>query len=94
MHYPIAKSRGVLKQLMGATVPPHTRIGVGPPCRQNRKAARPGIEPGLHGPESDADPIEPNRCWTVICRIYLSAYRSLLRSVLTMEVHETLNPKP
>ena len=28
--------------------------------RQNRKAPRPGIEPGLQEPESDADPSEPN----------------------------------
>ena len=51
----------MLKQRTGATVPPHTSIGVGPPCRQNRKVPRPGIEPGLQQPESDADPTELNR---------------------------------
>ena len=35
-HYPTAKSWIVLKQRMGATVPPRTSIGVGPPCCQNR----------------------------------------------------------
>ena len=66
MHYPTAKSWGVLKQRMGATVPPHTSISVGPPCRQSRKAPRPGIEPGLQEPESDADPTEPDRFGTQI----------------------------
>ena len=45
VHYRTAKSWGVLKQRMGATVPPHTSIGVRLPCRQNRKALRPGFEP-------------------------------------------------
>ena len=60
MHFAYVKAWGVLKQRMGATVPPHTSIGVGPPCRHNRKAWCPGIEPGLQEPDSDADPTEPN----------------------------------
>ena len=45
----------MLKQRIHATVTPNTSIGVGPPCRQNRKAPRLGIEPGLQEPKSDAD---------------------------------------
>ena len=59
MHYHTAKSWGVLKQRVGAAVPPHTGIGVGPPCRQNKKAARPAIEPVLQEPEST--PIQPSQ---------------------------------
>ena len=58
VHFPTAKSLGVLKQRMGITVPPHTGIGVGPPCRPS--TPRPGIEPGLQEPESDADPFVSN----------------------------------
>ena len=64
MHYLTAKSWGVLKQRMGATVPARTSIGAGAPCRQNRINPRPGIEPGLQEPESDANPTEPNRFGT------------------------------
>ena len=66
MHYPTAKLWGVLKQRMGAAVPPHTSIGVGPPGCQNKKTPRPGVEPGLQEPESDADLTEVNRFGTTV----------------------------
>ena len=54
--FPHCKVVGSVEAAHGGNSSPHTSIGVGPPWRQNRKAPRPGIEPGLQEPESDSDP--------------------------------------